>query len=320
MTPNRFWTVLDIAACAITLVPLGLALATLSGSGHRWIDLAAQFTAPALVAAAVWALLLLLLRLKASSVLGVLATLLLVIAVWPQWFPHRDAVDPTSETLTVYSANLWARNTDTALMAASIAEADPDVVLLVELGDVPAEDLDTLLPDHPYRLVSIVSNRKVAPARALVASRRPLKRIQENPHDRVVALSARTQTALGPVAFTAAHLTRPWPYRDQTAQMDQVEDLAVERARLGQTAIIAGDFNSVSSARIGRLVKSETALRPVPAFPGTWPTKLPALLGITIDQVWYSPDLVVTGRELGLENGSDHRPVITRFRRAQSRE
>ena len=80
--------------------------------------------------------------------------------------------------------------------------------------------------------------------------------------------------------------------------------------------IAAGDFNSVSSARIGRQVQSQAGLIPAPGFPGTWPTRLPAFAGITIDQVYRSPDLALVSRRLGEPTGSDHRPVVTEFRKA----
>ena len=316
-TTRRIFSVIaNIIACAITLAPLAVALAALSRSEHQGLDLANQFVAPALVASVVWTVALAVCRLRISAVFALVVTALLALAVWPQWFPARGKADPASESLTVYSANLWARNTDVRAMAASIKAANPDVVLLVELGDAPSSELDTLLPDHQYRLVSSVGNRNVAPARALVASRWPLEAFEENTSDRLVALSARSETPLGPVAFTSVHLTRPWPYRQQFVQVGQVEDLAVERERLGQTVIVAGDFNSVSSGLIGRQMKETTGLVPAPGFPGTWPTKYPSPLGITIDQVWHSPDLVLTERKLGRKNGSDHRPVITRYQRA----
>ena len=39
--------------------------------------------------------------------------------------------------------------------------------------------------------------------------------------------------------------------------------------------------------------------------------------GITIDQIYRSPDLALITRRLGEPTGSDHRPVITEFTRAQ---
>lgn len=308
--------VLNLLAMAVTLAPLGLAVAALIRSDHRWFDLANQFVAPAFLASIVWLLLLWLVRLRPAAIIATITTGLLLWAVWPQWFTPRIQSDPASETLTVYSANVWARNTDMAAMARSIADAKADIVLLVEVGDAPAADLDVLLPDHPHRVVSIVGNRTVAPARALVASRWPLKPLKENVEDQLFSAAARVPTPLGEIGVMSVHLTRPWPYQYQWAQIIQTEDMAKQRPRLGDAAIIAGDFNAVSSGRIGRQVKDSMGLIPAPApvHAGTWPAKLPAFAGITIDQVWHSPQLALVDRRLGLKNGSDHRPVITRFR------
>ena len=312
---------LNLVAMVISLIPLGIAIASLSQSEHHWPDLANHFVAPALTACVAWTVVLAFIKLKPATVFAAIVTALLATAAWPQWFPAQAKADPASEhTITVYSANLWARNTDVAAMAASIRKAQADVVLLVEVGDAPAADLDGLLPDHPHRVVSIVGNRNVAPARAVVASRWPLKPIRENTKDQLFSSAARIDTPLGRIGFMSAHLTRPWPYRDPSAQIIQIEDLATARQTLGHRAIIAGDFNSVSSGRIGRQVQATTGLIPAPGFPGTWPAKLPSPLAITIDQVWHSSDLVLVERKLGQRNGSDHRPVITRYRLAKSGE
>ena len=58
---------------------------------------------------------------------------------------------------------------------------------------------------------------------------------------------------------------------------------------------------------------------PAPGWPGTWPEALPSPLGITIDQVYRSPDLALVGRELGPPTGSDHRPVVTLLTRSERR-
>jgi len=304
---------IDIVGTLAALLPLVIGVAALSGSDHRWPDILAQFTAPVLVATLIAVIFAALLRLKATAVTGLVALLALTIAVWPQWFPSAPTPQKDAPTITVYSANLWAKNTDVTAMALSIAEADADIILLVELGDVPADKLDVLLPDHPYRLVSAPSNLTVAPARAMVASKWPIKRVPDARRQHLSAMTASVQTPLGEVGVMAAHLTRPWPYQFQWGQIMQASEMADIRPYMGRKAIIAGDFNSVSSARIGRQVKDTMGLVPAPAPFGTWPTKLPAVFGITIDQVWYSPELALVDRKLGQDNGSDHRPVITRF-------
>ena len=65
----RLWPTgpVDVAVRVALAVPLGLALVALSGIGHRWFDILAEFTAPALVATAALTALLALTRLKAAA-------------------------------------------------------------------------------------------------------------------------------------------------------------------------------------------------------------------------------------------------------------
>nr|WP_312295937.1 endonuclease/exonuclease/phosphatase family protein [Brevundimonas diminuta] len=305
-----------LAALAL-LAPSGLvAVSALSRIGHRLPDLLTQFTAPALVATVVLCGLFLLLRLWDMAALGVGVAGLLLLAVWPQWTPEKGrAAGP--ETLTVYSANLWARNQDVAAIARSIEQADADVVMLIELGDAPAAQLDTILRAYPHRVSTPRKDRPSGAARSVIASRLPLHRVRDADGQGLAALVAQAETSLGPVSLIAVHMTRPWPFQHPYGQISQAQRLAGLRAGLEGPVVVAGDFNSVSSGRIGRQIKAETGLTPAPARPGTWPSALPAFLGITIDHVWRSPDLALVERRLGQKTGSDHRPVIVRLSRAE---
>ena len=305
--------VLHLTALGLLAGPAAIALAALTRVGHRWTDLLAQFTAPALVATLALTLLGAVLRLRPAMIAGMGVTVLLILAVWPQWLP-RGAALPREDapTVTLYSANLWARNTDVEAIARSIAEADADIVILVELGDAPSAELDRVLAGYPHRIFNARVDRPSGAARAAIASRYPLTAVADRP-DGLVSVAATAQTPLGPVNIIGAHLTRPWPFQYQWGQIRQATALAAIRHHMTGPVIAAGDFNSVSSARIGRQIQAETGLIPAPGWPGTWPSALPSATGITIDHVWRSPDLALLERRLGRKNGSDHRPVITRF-------
>ena len=189
--------------------------------------------------------------------------------------------------------------------------------MLVELGQAPASRLDQLLPDYPHRVL-IGQARAGDHARSIIASRYPiLQGLPERP-DGLSAVGATVQTPIGPINVFGVHLTRPWPYQYQWGQISQVMALAERmKAAPEHATIAAGDFNSVSGARIGKQIQSDLGLIPAPSWPGTWPSQIPAFAGITIDQVYRSPDLALITRRLGQPTGSDHRPVITEFSRAQ---
>ena len=299
---------------------LGLAAfgaAALSGIGHRWVDILAQFTAPMLVVAVLGAVLCLALRLWPAAVAGALASLILLIAVWPQWTPPKGRPQAGAPVLRVYSANVWALNTDVEAMRRSIAAANADIVILVEFGDGPAARIDDILAGYPHRALLGRVDRPSGPARSVIAARRPILRQLPDPPDGLSTVGAVVDTTLGPINVFGVHLTRPWPFQYQWGQINQVTALAARRQAAPDNPVIAaGDFNSVSTARIGRQMKTELGLLPASGWPGTWPTDLPAVLGITIDQVWRSPDLALLDRRLGAPTGSDHRPVITEFTRA----
>ena len=308
----------NVTASALLLGLAAFGMAALSGIGHRWVDILAQFTSPVLLAAVGVTVGCLLFRLWPASIVGGLACVVLALSVWPQWTPAKGVPTPDQPIVRVYSANLYVFNTDVAAMRRSIAAADADILVLVELGQAPASRLDQLLPDYPHRVL-IGQARAGDHARSIIASRYPiLQRLPERP-DGLSAVGATVQTPIGPINVFGVHLTRPWPYQYQWGQISQVMALAERmKAAPDHPVIAAGDFNSVSSARIGKQIQSDLGLIPAPGWPGTWPSEIPAFAGITIDQVYRSPDLALITRRLGEPTGSDHRPVITEFTRAQS--
>lgn len=310
---SPFKAVIHLAALSLMAAPAAVALSALSRIGHRWTDLLAQFTAPALAATLALTLLYAVLRLRPAVMAGLGVTVLLILAVWPQWFPRGGALPREgAPTLTLYSANLWAWNADVEAITRSIHEADADIVVLVELGDAPGAQLDRVLAGYPHRVLNARVDRPSGAARAAIASRYPLTAVADRP-DGLVSVAAVAQTPLGPVNIIGAHLTRPWPFQYQWGQINQASALAAIRRDMTGPVIAAGDFNSVSSARIGRQIQTEAGLIPAPGWPGTWPAAAPSAVGMTIDQVWRSPDLALLERRLGRKTGSDHRPLITRF-------
>jgi endonuclease/exonuclease/phosphatase (EEP) superfamily protein YafD len=302
--------------CALGFIGvLIVATAIHFGVGHRWVDILAQFIAPGLFAVILTTALLAVLRLKIAPWAGVAASLMLLLCVAPQWFPPAGRPAPEAPVVRLYSANVYYLNDDVAAMRRSIEAADPDIIILIELGRGPIGRLDELLADYPYRAASMRPDETRGPSRSIIASRWPLRQVANRP-DGLHSVTAVAQTPLGDLNVIGVHLTRPWPFQPQWGQVSQTMALGDIRRTLHGPVIIAGDFNSVSSARIGRQMRRDLGLVPAGGFPGTWPSQLPSPLGITIDQVWRSPDLAFVSRKLGRPNGSDHRPVVTEFTRA----
>lgn len=290
--------------------PLLLGLLALSGVGHRWVDILFQFTAPVLLVTALLTAFVLGARMWAAALHGLAAIAALSFAVAPQWFPPSAPPRTGAPIVRLYSANLQALNTDVDSIRLSLMASSADVVVLVEMGDAPAAQLDQVLQHYPYRVVSPRIDRTSGAARSVIASRWPLAAIRDRP-DGLHAVGATIRTPMGPLNVVGVHLTRPWPFQEQWGQISQTMALAAVVSDLTGPVVVAGDFNSVSSARIGRQIQRDIGLRPAPGFPGTWPSAVPSPFSVTIDQVWRSPDLALVTRRLGRPTGSDHRPVVT---------
>lgn len=294
---------------AVLCAPLVIAAAALSGLGHRWVDILAQFPAPALAATVAMAIVLAVTRLYPAALMGALVSALLLIAVWPQAAPGGPAASPDGPRVRLYAANLYALNEDVRSMRASIAAADADIVVLVEFGEAPDAAIDALLEGYSHRRISERVVRRQDSVRSVIASRFPLSpRSTEGAERQMIAAVA--DTPLGPLHVVGVHLTRPWPFQFQWGQIIQAQNLIEHVQDADDPIVLAGDFNSVATGRIGRLLRSEGGLVHAAGWPGTWPAPLPGPLRITIDQVYHSPDIAVASRRLGRPSGSDHRPVI----------
>ncbi len=103
-------------------------------------------------------------------------------------------------------------------------------------------------------------------------------------------------------------------WRADLAWLDEVCD--------GERVIMAGDLNATADhftatddgPGLGSCV--DAGVDSGAGSVGTWPTRLPALLGAPIDRVLATPDLDITGFRVITtydDAGSDHRPVVARL-------
>lgn len=313
LSPAR--TTLTVAMGLMLAAPLVIAGAALSGIGHRWVDLLAQFTGPALIVSVAIVAAAAAARLRSVLLGAVAVSALVLIAGSAQWAPPRGEGLPDGAGVTLYSANLHRDNTDVAAITRSVQASGADLVVLVEVGPVSSGALDRILEGFPYRVMTPPIEQGGGTVRSVIAGQRPLVDLKLQIAE-LSMVGARAETVLGPVTVAGVHMTRPWPWQYQWAQIRQAQGLTDWARTTPGPLIAAGDFNSVSSARIGRQIQTGGGLIPAPGWPGTWPAALPAFAAITIDEVYRSPELALVERRLGLDTGSDHRPVITRFVRA----
>ncbi len=280
-------------------------------NGHRplfyLIDI---FTLPILSIAVVVTAGFALIRQVRAAVLGLVAVALLSIAMAPQVFPQQKAPAPEAQPIKMVWANLFVRNREPQRILPWIAEKKPDIVALVEVNqDARADLIDKLKIIYPYMIVRYDM---------VVASRWPLSHARPRPAG-FALVTVTVKTPQGPLNLAVTHLTRPWPFTAPPEQPQHFERLKDALAPLPPSRfVLAGDFNTTPSAALMRDFAKGMGLHAAPALTGTWEGQLPSLMRVTIDNILASSDVNLSRREIGPDDGSDHRPVYVEIRTAKA--
>jgi endonuclease/exonuclease/phosphatase (EEP) superfamily protein YafD len=214
----------------------------------------------------------------------------------------RPANQPVYKLLQI---NLLFDNRQPNEVLSLIGRVRPDVITLDEVSSMWGQKLDLLQAAYPHS----VRCRSVA-----ILSRRPFEQTVE-PHcakgERFA--SARFDFAGHPLDVAAIHLRWPWPY----SQSEHLDRLAGSIAALGETALMAGDFNAASWSATMRRVERIGQFRQVEGIGATWQTlALPRAfrsMGLPIDHVLAKGDLDIRSAQTLEAVGSDHWPVLVEF-------
>lgn len=297
---------------------LGLALGTALarfGESHWLLDLLSHlplhFGLAALVVACVAAT-------RGAVLPMLLAAGVVLVNVATLRLPPQEEAIADAASLRVSMANLSLTNRNGYLPDALIVGIDPDVLGFAEVNARWAAVLDAALPGHPYRLVEPREHHfGIALYSRLPFERAEVRWLGGDPHHPV--LLAQVRVAGQPVRLMVAHLHPPLSAFVTRLRNRQLAELSRIRLEEPGPFVLLGDLNvSPWSHAFARLLAS-AGLRDSRVGHGqhpTWPAAL-GPLGLPLDHVLTSPELVATRRGVGASVGSDHRPVFAelRFRR-----
>ncbi|MDD0843988.1 endonuclease/exonuclease/phosphatase family protein [Pseudomonas sp. Gutcm_11s] len=216
--------------------------------------------------------------------------------------PSGDDATP----LTVASANVHLSSRDVGPLRDWLAQARPEVVVLLEVSPRYAQALQTL-PGYPYRLVHADSS----PFGIALLSSLPLDHPQIGQDERGIPhLRARLQLAGCSIALSAFHPMPPLSPDDHSSRDRQLRELL--RASGDGPALLAGDLNATpwSSAFAGL---DALGWRRASGLAPTWPSLGAGVLGIPIDHVLASRHWRLLSSERGPDLGSDHLPVLVQL-------
>ena len=230
----------------------------------------------------------------------------LALLITPSLFPQKPYDE---KQLTVITANALAINRQPEMLTKYLAEENPDIIALQEYTFHLQDKMGHILPLYPYR--------KLIPSKGYfgiaLLSKYPLKDTQVENYLPVSAPVIRGTIIKDEkeVEIVVVHTTPPQD-RQQIIWRDlMLSRMAKDRKTWSENLIILGDLNITSFSPVFKDFLTQTELRDSRnglGIQASWPEQLGGL-GITLDHVLISENIVVLARETGPFTGSDHLPV-----------
>lgn len=260
------------------------------------------------------------------------ALMLFLICLWKKIFPlavlagllfvlNADVLVDTGRsaqaairdetTFKVYSANIYKSNKDLSRLSRELQEADPEIVVLLEVKPEHVEQLRPAIQRYPYSIVN--TSYASCGIGMVLLSKFPildhhLTKFSE--HGNAI-IEAKLEINKKPVMFYGVHAQRPG-VDNFDERKEQFIMLAHQISKQTLPVIAAGDLNSTPFTPNFRKLIEISGLRDSRTGFGwqpSWPTYVP-LFWIPIDHILVSPEIHVHKRATGSRIGSDHYPVL----------
>jgi len=215
----------------------------------------------------------------------------------------------SSHEKTIVSVNAHEKNGSPEKLEALIIEANPHVLLVMEMTDDIEEALKEALSHYEYKLSNPVRDG----FRIVLYSKTPLIHDQVTFYgpDDTPLLQAQTEINGCLYQIYSAHpkpaLNKKW-YRERHDYFSEIEKVITQE---GLPTLVMGDFNSVPWETHFLQFLSNTGLKSSLSGHGykiTWPVYVP-ILGVPMDHILLSKDIEYSGLRVGPYVGSDHHPI-----------
>ncbi|WGK64537.1 endonuclease/exonuclease/phosphatase family protein [Croceiramulus getboli] len=219
-----------------------------------------------------------------------------------------------TDTLTIYTANVYQKNSKKHLLVKDIEARDPDLIVLLETDSGWMDYVNTaILSSYPYTLLAPLDNTYGM----LFYSKYPL----ENEEIRYLVEedipSMHGLVALPSGARFQFHLIHPTPpmpqHNPRSTDRDREMMLVADMARTTDLpVIVAGDFNDVAWSDTTTLFQKVSGLldpRVGRGFYNTYSANN-VLLRWPLDHLFVSEEFRLLSIELGDDIGSDHFPAV----------
>jgi endonuclease/exonuclease/phosphatase (EEP) superfamily protein YafD len=241
-------------------------------------------------------------RVSAGAVLA--CALLNLMMVAPAWRGLLER-DTAAAQLRVVVFNLSLRNSNVEDVTRFLAQTRADAAVLLEVGPLWREALDSLRPVYPYQLVHVRDD----PFGIALLSAHPCAPCDEIEEPGLPpALLGRLALGRDHLWIAGVHAVPPFN-GEWTRERDRyLGGISRRLAVLAGPRVLAGDFNTTPWAPGYRELLA-TGLHDGDRALASWPAFL-LFPVVPIDHVLVSKELRVVSKRRGLPLGSDHYPIV----------
>jgi len=286
----------------------------------NWVfDLFSHFVIQYIIVSAALAILLLLFKRKGWALVAVLIMGSQVYKVKP-YFGINEVTDSPYDEVKILQYNVNRNNKNVEQMARWIVSKseDIDIVVLLEVNERWQESIRRIKWAYPYHISKDMrGGRNMVVFSRLYVDEIEIKQFGENKSPAIVIRGETTGYEQDFVLY-GAH--PPPPILPSYAKANGVilDSIArhIAKEKIDHKMLVA-DFNRTRFSPHFKDMIDKSELNDsnegfgFEALQPSWPSFLPNLMGITIDNVLVSDNIIVDNRELGPAMGSDHYPVIT---------
>lgn len=225
--------------------------------------------------------------------------------------PIAAAAEGTSQRLM--SLNLLSSNEDSEAVFAVVADANPDILLFLEVNTWWQTRLDAQFDKvYPFR----DSRPREDNFGISLYSKVPLEDFEViHLGDAIPTMRVTFSNHGKPFHLFGVHFLPPMGKRGTARRDAAFADLPAAMSNLPHDILVVGDLNATPWSFPFRRLLADTNLHDSSVgfgFQPTWPTFLP-LMSIPIDHCLHTSGVQILNREVGGEMGSDHLPLIVDF-------
>jgi len=229
----------------------------------------------------------------------------------------RGEAQAASQTYTIMTFNAWEQAKTMDKLIAFLRTEQPDFVVLQEITVKDWRALKALQSLYPYNAycddwlcgVALLSKHKWS----------SIQSKNFGPHN-LPLIQASFPDALQGLKLFATHSARPhWKYSTQREQFEHLANYLKEKNHV--PTVLAGDLNTTIFSTLLKDFSSISGLKPAGTLTNTWPQRLRQMgymklpfLQLGIDHFLANPGLHILDKRRGPDLGSDHRPLLLKFR------